>query len=233
MTALEPIRRSRIYENIVEQIQRQIQDGELRPGDQLPPERVLAETFRVSRASVREALRALELRGLIEGKQGGGTFVRTLSGDDLISPMATALLAGHAELRQLMEVREMIEPHVAELAATRATPPAIAELEALLDRQAARVQAGEIPIEEDTAFHNALAVCTGNGVLLRLLNLVVDLLEESRARWFQSADRPAKSLAGHRKVLDAVKRHDGPAAYQAMLAHLQTVTAAIPGEAPS
>jgi GntR family transcriptional repressor for pyruvate dehydrogenase complex len=233
VATLEPIRRSRIYENIVDQIQRQIHDGELRPGDQLPPERVLAETFRVSRASVREALRALELRGLIEGKQGDGTFVRAVSSDDLIAPMATALLAGHAELRQLMEVREMIEPHVAELAATRATPQAIAEMAELLERQAARVQRGEIPIEEDTAFHNALAVSTGNGVLLRLLNLVVDLLEESRARWFQSADRPARSLAGHRRVLAAVERRDGPAAYQAMLAHLRAVSAVIPGEAPS
>src|SRR3954471_18194980 len=100
VSSLQPIRRSRIYENIVNQIQRRIQDGELHPGDQLPPERVLAETFRVSRASVREALRALELRGLIEGKQGGGTFVRALSGDDLIAPMASALLTGHAELSQ-------------------------------------------------------------------------------------------------------------------------------------
>jgi GntR family transcriptional regulator, transcriptional repressor for pyruvate dehydrogenase complex len=233
VTTLEPIRRSRIYENIVEQIQGQIQAGELHPGDQLPPERVLAETFRVSRASVREALRALELRGLIEGKQGGGTFVRALSGDDLIAPMASALLAGHAELSQLMEVREMIEPHIAELAAARATPEAIAEMDELLERQAARVQHGEIPIEEDTAFHNALAVSTGNAVLLRLLNLIVDLLEESRARWFQSADRPTKSLVGHRKVLAAVKRHDAPAAYQTMLAHLRDVRGAIPGEAPS
>jgi len=220
--ALEPVRRSRIYEHIVEQIQRLIQQGELRPGDQLPPERELAETFRVSRASVREALRALELRGLIEGRQGGGTFVRALSSDDLIPPMAAALFTG-AEMDQLMEVREMIEPHVAELAALRASPEAIAEMEALLERQAARVSRGEIPIEEDTAFHNALAVSTGNGVLLRLLNLIVDLLEESRVRWFQSPERPARSLLGHRQVLEAVKRRDSAAAYQAMLTHLREV----------
>ena len=233
MASLEPVRRSRIYENIVDQIQRLIQEHQLGPGDPLPPERTLAETFQVSRASVREALRALELRGLIEGKQGRGTVVRTLSSDDLIPPMASALLAGRAELDQLMEVREMIEPHIAELAATRATPQAIAEMEALLDRQAARVRRGEIPIEEDTAFHNALAVSTGNGVLLRLLHLIVDLLEESRARWFQSPERPAKSLAGHRKLLDAVKRGDGAAAYAAMCAHLREVKGEMPGESPS
>jgi GntR family transcriptional repressor for pyruvate dehydrogenase complex len=231
VAALEPIRRSRIYERIVEQIQRLIHDGDLAPGDQLPPERVLAETFQVSRASVREALRALELRGLIEGRQGGGTFVRVLSSDDLIPPMASALLAG-AEMDQLMEVREMLEPHIAELAALRATPETLAEMEALLERQAARVGRGEIPIEEDTAFHNALAISTGNGVLLRLLSLMADLLEESRARWFQSPDRPAQSLAGHRRVLDAVRRHDRAGAYAAMADHVRRVRGA-PADSPS
>jgi GntR family transcriptional repressor for pyruvate dehydrogenase complex len=231
MATLEPVRRSRVYEQIVEQIQRLIQEGQLAPGDQLPPERVLAETFQVSRASVREALRALELRGLIEGRQGGGTFVRAPSTDDLIWPMASALLAG-AEMDQLMEVREMIEPHIAELAALRATPEAIAAMKALLERQAARVQRGELPIEEDTAFHNALAVATGNSVLQRMLHLIVDLLEASRARWFQSPDRPAKSLAGHWQVLDAIERRDPQAAYQAMAAHVRSVRG-VAGDSPS
>jgi GntR family transcriptional repressor for pyruvate dehydrogenase complex len=228
VAALEPVRRSRIYEHIVEQIQRLIQQGELAPGDQLPPERTLAELFQVSRASVREALRALELRGLIEGRQGGGTFVKAISSEDLVPPLAAALLAGRAEMDQLMEVRMMIEPHVAELAAVRASPQAIAQMEELLERQARRIEQGEIPIEEDTAFHNALAVSIGNGVLLRLLNLIVDLLEESRARWFQSPDRPMKSLIGHRNVLAAIKRRDQAAAYQAMLEHLREVRETLP-----
>ena len=232
MATLEPIRRSRIYEHIVDQIQHLIQNGELRPGDQLPPERVLAERFQVSRASVREALRALELRGLIAGKQGGGTFIRALSTEDLVPQMASALLVG-AEMDQLMEVRAMIEPHIAELAALRATPECIQEMEALLDRQAARMSRGEIPIEEDTAFHNALAVSTRNDVLLRLLHLIVDLLEQSRARWFQSPERPAKSLAGHRRVLDAIKRGDAGGAYAAMLAHVRDVGGGPPGDTPS
>lgn len=228
MSTLEPVRRSRIYEHIVEQIQRLIHQGELAPGDQLPPERLLAERFQVSRASVREALRALELRGLIQGRQGGGTFVKAISSEDLVPSLAAALLAGRAEMDQLMEVRTIIEPHVAELAAVRASPQAIVEMDALLDRQARRIEQGEIPIEEDTAFHNALAVSTGNGVLLRLLNLVVDLLEESRARWFQTPDRPGKSLVGHRNVLQAIKRRDPTAAYAAMLEHLREVRETLP-----
>src|ERR687898_163989 len=98
---LKPIRRSRLYENIVVQLQALIADGRLKPGDRLPPERVLTETFEVSRTSIREALRALELRGLIEGRQGGGTFVRTVSAEDLARPMASALLAGAREVAEL------------------------------------------------------------------------------------------------------------------------------------
>jgi len=228
MTSLEPVRRGRIYEHIVDQLQRLIQAGELQPGDQLPPERMLAERFQVSRASVREALRALELRGLIEGRQGGGTFVKALSSEALVPSLVAALLAGRAEMDQLMEVRMMVEPHVAELAAVRAGLPSILQMEELLERQAARIAAGEIPIEEDTAFHNALAVSTGNGVLLRLLNLIVDLLEESRARWFQSPDRPTKALVGHRNVLTAIKRRDPATAYAAMLEHLREVRETLP-----
>src|SRR5688572_14232538 len=95
---LEPVRRSRIYEHIVEQIQALIGEGKLKPGDQLPPERLLAETFGVSRTSVREALRALELSGFIEGRQGGGTFVRARSASELVQPLASALLVGKQQL---------------------------------------------------------------------------------------------------------------------------------------
>src|SRR5215212_151118 len=132
---LEPVRRSRIYEHIVQRIQALIAEGKLKPGDQLPPERVLAETFRGSRPSGREALGALGMSGLIEGRQGGGTFVRTPSVDDLVQPLASALLAGKRELVNVLEVREILEPALARLAAERATPEQIAELEAILERQ--------------------------------------------------------------------------------------------------
>ena len=85
---IEPVRRSRIYEHIVEQIRAFIREGRWAPGDQIPPERELADRFRVSRTSVREALRALEMQGVIESKQGGGTFVRTADTEALVPPLA-------------------------------------------------------------------------------------------------------------------------------------------------
>jgi GntR family transcriptional repressor for pyruvate dehydrogenase complex len=220
---LEPVRRSRIYEHIVEQIQALIADGTLKAGDQLPPERLLAETFKVSRTSVREALRALELSGFIEGRQGGGTFVRTPSPDDLIQPLASALLAGKRELVDVLEVREMIEPAIARKAAQRATAEQIAELEAIIERQAAKVARGESYPQEDAEFHYTIAVAANNPIVLRLLNVVMDLLHESRASYLQGADRPIRSLEGHRNIVEAIRQRDGEGAYQATLEHIGQV----------
>src|SRR5207253_1036600 len=107
--------------HIVEQIHALIREGRWVPGDQIPPERELAERFRVSRTSVREALRALEMQGIIDSRQGGGTFVRTADTEALVPPLAAAILRGRRELAEVLEVRELIEPGIARLAATRAT----------------------------------------------------------------------------------------------------------------
>src|SRR2546421_10032561 len=117
--ALSPIRRERIPESIVAQIQSRLERGEIKPGDQLPSERVLAEQFQVSRASVREALRSLELLGVTESRPGGGTFIRQASPDALLRPLA-ALARAH-DMRDILEVRELLEPALAGLAAERAT----------------------------------------------------------------------------------------------------------------
>ena len=132
---LEPVKRSRVYEHIVEQIHALIREGRWAPGDQIPPERELAERFRVSRTSVREALRALEMQGIIDSRQGGGTFVRTADTEALVPPLAAAILRGRRELAEVLEVRELIEPGIARLAATRATAEHASELETLLERQ--------------------------------------------------------------------------------------------------
>jgi len=220
---LEPVRRSRIYEHIVEQIQGLISDGKLRPGDQLPPERVLAETFKVSRTSLREALRALELSGYIEGRQGGGTFVRAPSANDIVQPMATALLAGKRELVDVLEVREMIEPALARLAALRATEAQVGELETILARQAEKVDRGESYPQEDADFHHTIAVAADNPVVMRLLDVLMDLLSELRAGYLQGGGRPLRSLEGHRRILEAIKCRDGEAAFQATLQHISQV----------
>src|SRR3979409_1609770 len=102
---LEPVKRSRIYEHIVEQIHPLIREGRWAPGDQIPPERELAERFRVSRTSVREALRALEMQGIIDSRQGGGTLVRTADTEALVPAPAAATMAGHTGQRGVLTGR--------------------------------------------------------------------------------------------------------------------------------
>ncbi len=226
---LQPVRRSRLYEAIVNQIHRLVVEGRLKPGDQLPPERVLADTFQVSRTSVREALRALELRGLVERKQGGGTFVRTVSAQDLERSMTSAMLAGKREVAELFELRQMLEPAIARKAAERVDPDHLAELERILELQREKVERGEPYPDEDAAFHFTVAVAANNAALLRLVNVVMDLLRESRATYLQSGDRPRRSLDGHRRLLEALRRHDPGLAEHIMHEHIAAVAAGVLG----
>ena len=220
---LEPVKRSRIYEHIVEQIHALIREGRWAPGDQIPPERELAERFRVSRTSVREALRALEMQGIIDSRQGGGTFVRTADRETLVPPLAAAILRGQRELAEVLEVRELIEPGIARLAAVRATDEHVSELEGLLESQRACIAEQRSFVEEDTAFHYTLARAADNHILLRLHNVILDLLRESRQSYLHVPERPQISLRGHEAILRAIKARDGDAAYRASLAHITEV----------
>jgi GntR family transcriptional repressor for pyruvate dehydrogenase complex len=220
---IEPVKRSRIYEHIVEQIHALIREGRWAPGDQIPPERELAERFRVSRTSVREALRALEMQGVIESRQGGGTFVRTADTEALVPPLAAAILRGQRELAEVLEVRELIEPGIARLAATRASDEHVTELGGLLERQRECIAEGRPFVDEDTAFHYTLARAADNHILLRLHNVILDLLRESRQSYLHVPDRPQTSLRGHEAILAAVRIHDAEAAYTASLAHITEV----------
>src|SRR5437879_9494581 len=118
---LEPVRKTRIYEEVASQIQRLITDGRLRPGDHLPPERDLAEMFGVSRTSVRDAIRVLEMGGLVEPRHGEGTIVREGPIDAIVSPLAGALAASKDLTADLFDMRKMLEPPLARAAALRAT----------------------------------------------------------------------------------------------------------------
>ena len=219
-TLLEPVKRSRIYEHIVAQINALIRDGRWAPGDQIPPERELAELFQVSRTSVREALRALEMQGVIESRQGGGTFVKTADPEALIPPLAAAIMQGRQQLVEILEVRELIEPGIARHAAERATPEIERELEDLLERQRACIARGAPFVDEDTAFHQTLARAADNQTLERLHDIVLNLLRESRQSYLYSPDRPQLSLRGHEAILRAVKARDGEAAHAASLQHV-------------
>lgn len=227
--SVEPIKSTRIYEEIVRQIRTLVQEGKLKSGDRLPPERELAESFKVSRTSVREALRTLESMRLIEIRPGEGTFVREISVESLIEPLARVILTEREAVGELFEARRLLEPAIAGLAARRATKEEIQQMERILDEQAREVAAGRTGLAQDAAFHAAIAGSAHNRAITRIVNVLMDLLTQTREESLQTPGRPTRSHQDHRRVLEAIQRRAAPAAQRAMLDHLVAVEALVTG----
>src|SRR5438093_3811690 len=156
MLDIQPVKRSKLHEQVAESLRALIEEGQLKPGDALPPERDLATRFGVSRVTVREALRVLQMLGLVEARQGGGNYVAELSIERIVGPLS-AVIQHHRALRgELMDARTVFEPAICRLAAQRRGEADLASLEAILTRQASRVERGELAVEEDSEFHLAL-----------------------------------------------------------------------------
>lgn len=218
----ETIRKNKVYEEVARQIERLILE-KLRPGDKLPAERELAEMLGVSRSSVRDAMRSLELVGLVEPRQGAGTVVREVSTELLITPISNVIAHKRQLVSELLDFRKMLEPPLAARAAAHASAEEIAEMEEILRRQSEKLSRGDPAIEEDSEFHYTIATASGNAVVLKVIDVVMDLLRDTRARSLQREGRPQKSLAGHRRILAAIKRRDAAAAETAMRRHLKDI----------
>ena len=218
----EVVRKNKVYEEVAQQIERLILK-KLRPGDKLPSERELAEMLKVSRSSIRDAIRGLELRGLVEPRQGAGTIVRESAVEPLANPFANALKRRKEMVSELLDFRKMLEPPLAARAATHASADEILEMEEILQRQEAKQSQGEPAVAEDAEFHYSVALASGNSVVLKVLDIIMDLLRDTRERSLQVEGRPQKSLAGHRRILAAIKRHDAEGAKSAMRRHIEDV----------
>ena len=222
---LKAVRKKRAYEDIVKQIRALIEKGNLKRGDQLPTERELSETFKVSRATVREAIFSLEAMKLVDRRQGDGTYVIASSEEALVQPLATSLIHERDDIIDIFSLRKLIEPEVAELASENRTPEEISELEEILREQEKEVANGLSPIHTDTEFHRLLARMAKNGVMERLLFTLFDLLGKTREKYLQTEERKHKSLQGHHEILTAIRSGNGSGARQAMRRHLENVEA--------
>ena len=223
---LKAVEKKRAYEDIVQQIRTLIEEGKLKRNDHLPSERELSETFRVSRTTVREAIRTLESMKFLQSRQGNGTYVVASSEEALIQPLAAALFNEKDDIRDIFYIRKIIEPHVAELAAENATPQEMEELERILRKQEECIGQREIIIETDSAFHNLMVKATKNRVMERLIIALIDLLKKSREQYLfedENDERAIRSLEGHQQILSAVKKGDGNAARKSMLQHLEDI----------
>lgn len=217
------VTRSRIYEQIVLQLQQEILSGQTPVGSRLPTERELAVQFKVSRASIREAFSVLQSRGLIETRQGGGTVVRASSDTNLLSSLTAHFAENSAALMNPLEVRYMFEPQIAYLATERATDSEIGVMADCLSRQEAVVAAGGTGIDEDTAFHFAIARASHNNLILVIIHHINDALRESREWSLRARTGARRSIQHHHNILAAIAGHDALAAQTAMAAHLEDV----------
>ena len=219
------VRTARLYEQIVQQIEESIVSGTLKTGDQLPAERDLAQRFGVSRTAVREAVKALREKGLVEAFSGRGTFITDATNQAVRQSLDLMVKIGQPEgSSYLAEVRAILEPEIAGLAANRIQE---SELATMREAVATMDRSGSDPdayIEADLDFHLALAEGADNPLILSLLDSIVGLLREQRLRIFKVPGGPERGQIYHKRILDAVERRDAQAAREAMRAHLGQVS---------
>lgn len=220
---LEPVKRSRIYQDVVRQIKALISSGKLKPGDQLPTERELAEALKVSRPSVREALRTLETMGYLESRigVGGGSFIKQITISDVIAPLSEMFLKHKKSILELQEVRLILESETAGLAAQRCNSEDLTEIEDGLLTMQKEIDTRELGMAGDNAFHNAVAKATHNEVLITFMSMFGDLQNELRAMTLNLPGQPGRSLQDHRNVYNAIKAGDKTKAVKSMRDHIR------------
>jgi GntR family transcriptional repressor for pyruvate dehydrogenase complex len=218
------VRTSRLYEQIIEQIEGSILAGELKAGDQLPAERELAQRFGVSRTAVREAVKALREKGLVEAYSGRGTFITNGTSQAIRQSLDLMIKIGQPDgCTHLAEVRLILEPEIAALAATRVEPQHLAAMREAIAVMDGSRQDPDAYIEADLDFHLALAEAAANPLILSLLDSIVGLLREQRLRIFNVDGGPERGQFHHKRILEAIEARDAEKAREAMRAHLQQV----------
>jgi GntR family transcriptional repressor for pyruvate dehydrogenase complex len=218
------VQTSRLYQQIVQQIEESIDKGELKEGDQLPAERELAQQFGVSRTAVREAVKTLSEKGLVEAYAGRGTFITNGSTNSIRNTLDRMIRNGPLEgTVHLAEMREILEPEIAFLAAKRADQETISAMQESISVMDAARMDPEAFIEGDLDFHLALAEAAGNPLILSLIDSIVGLLREQRMRTYYTEGGPERGQYHHKRILEAIEHRDPQGARDAMRAHLRQV----------
>ncbi len=216
-------KKTRLFEDIVNQIKAMIENNSLVLGDQLPSESELASQFGVSRVTIREALRVLELLGLVQTLRGKGTVVTASTSQDAKSRVSLLSLARTKDLMNLIEVREIVEPEVAAHAAKDATEEDIARMESALREMANDIDQGGIGAEGAIRFHHEIIRSVKNEILSNLMGSIIIMIERGMHITLHFSNRPKGSHREHTEILESIRSHDQDRARQAMKRHLKVV----------
>jgi DNA-binding FadR family transcriptional regulator len=223
---LEPVRPLALKERVIRQLTGLIDDGVLKPGDQLPSERELSDELQVSRGTVREAVQFLQALGLLEIRHGSGTFVRLAADPSALREEWREWTIRHAErIHDLLEIRKALEPFAAELAAKRAGDAEMAAMEEALEEMRPAVDSPDVTalIQADLAFHHALCAAAGNAALSEFADALGEQLVRERRTIWNLPGRPARSLVERHAIFEAVRAGDKRRARKAVLDHLDSV----------
>lgn len=221
-----PVQSIKVFEQIADQIEQRILNGELRSGDRLPTERVLAEQFQASRTAVREAMKILAQKGLVEMRPGRGTIVINGAPEAMQNSIGLVMKLQVGEVGgsdNLVEVREILETEIAALAAARATEDEIAAMREAIRVMDVSLSDADAYITADNQFHRALAKATQNSLILILIDSIVNPLSEQRKHIFAVEGGPERGQFHHRRILESIIRRNPENARAAMHAHLQQV----------
>jgi GntR family transcriptional repressor for pyruvate dehydrogenase complex len=228
VSALEPIPRIDLTEEVVRRFKALLADGKLKPGGRLPAERDLAVMFGISRPSLRHGLKALELMGAIESRRRHGTFVTKSAGKVLDEPLHFAVLLNATSFEELYEVRRIVEVELAALAAVRASTAELDEIEKCLAEQKASVRLGREFLQKDLEFHNLIARASHNGLFATVLGGLRTIMSDKMRILLESprADVPKSvhsTLDQHAEIVRRLRARNAAGARKAMLRHLEEV----------
>jgi len=219
--ALRPLERSRrLYEDVGERLGEFVRESNMKPGEQFPSERDLAQKLQVSRTSVRQSFVVLQALGFVDVRHGEGVFLRRTRG---FGDSLAKLLERRRRLPDVLEAREALEVKLAELAATHRGDEDLAAMRAALSMMHREIEAGGLGTEGDSAFHHAIALAAGNQVLLHLIDAMAEVIQESRVESLSEPGRPPRSLEAHGRILAAIESKSAQAAAAAMRQHLRVV----------
>jgi GntR family transcriptional repressor for pyruvate dehydrogenase complex len=223
-TMYQHLQTSRLYEQLAERIKDRIVNDKLKVGDRLPNEYELAEQYGVSRTVVREAMKTLAKEGLVQVRPGRGTFVVSGLHQAVKDSINSLLLLDKSEdWHELIEVRELLEPGIAFLAAERAEAEDIVCLQKAVEIMDSAMNDSEAYIAADNNFHQTLARATRNEILVTLVEPIVGLLTVQRKRIFDVKEGPQRGQFHHKRILEAVRSHNPEMARLASIEHLHQV----------
>lgn len=223
---LEPNKSTKVYEQVIEQIKSKIKSGEIKKGDRLPSEREMAELIGVSRTSVREAIRALEVVGLVESKQGAGNYIKTNFDNSLFEPLSVMFMLQESSVQEMYDLRETLELECAKLSAKNIEDNELALLTAIVDRM---YIAGteEESLELDIKFHHLIAKASRNVLLINMLDVISQLMDEfiqkSRMQILHEGNTKESLLEIHENLLRALKCRDESKVCNAMKEHFNLI----------